>query len=157
MKPLTKYTLPKENSQGLFGAIRKFDIHTGIDLYCFTDDVVYAIESGVVVNVCPFTGSRVGLGWWNETDAVLVEGSSGVILYGEINPSVSVGQIIKEGDVIGTILRVLKVDKGLPMDMLHLELYKPGYSGDGEIWNLLTDKPHMLLDPSVLLCDEISL
>ena len=157
MKPLVKYTLPQENSQGWFGGKRKHDIHTGIDLYCNHKDPVYAIEDGVVVNVCHFTGPQVGLDWWNNTEAVLIEGKSGVILYGEVLPEVKIGQVIKEGEFIGQILRVLLVDKGLPMDMLHLELYEHGYRGDGEIWYPLSEKPKMLLNPIVLLSDEISL
>lgn len=35
--------------------------------------------------------------------------------------------------------------------MLHLELYKHGYKGHGEIWNLGEDKPEMLLDPTTIL------
>jgi UDP-N-acetylglucosamine:LPS N-acetylglucosamine transferase len=31
---------------------------------------------------------------------------------------------------------VLKKDKGLPMNMLHVEAYEPDYIGEGEIWNL---------------------
>lgn len=149
-KPLDKYTLPW-TLQGRFGGKRKFDIHTGIDLYCNQLDRVYAIEPGIVVNVCHFTGPQVGLDWWNDTEAVLIEGKSGVILYGEVLPSVKVGDSVSEGEEIGKILRVLKKDKGLPMDMLHLELYKHGYRGDGEIWKLDEDKPEMLKDPSMLV------
>jgi len=49
MKPLNNYILPVDNSQGLFGAIRKHDIHTGIDLYCEKHDIVYAIEDGIKI------------------------------------------------------------------------------------------------------------
>jgi hypothetical protein len=35
--------------------------------------------------------------------------------------------------------------------MLHIELYKSGYRGDGEIWNLNENKPEMLLNPDILL------
>lgn len=154
-KPLNSYSLPNRQSQGWFGAKRKHDIHTGIDLYCNQFDKVFAIESGVVVNVCNFTGPKVGLDWWNDTDAVLIEGKSGVILYGELEPTVKVGDTILEGDEIGKILRVLKVDKGLPMDMLHLELYERGYRGDGEIWKLEESKPELLKDPCMLVLSYI--
>ena len=150
-KPLKNYTLPKENSQGQFGAIRRYDIHTGIDLYCNQFDDVFTIESGEVVNVCHFTGPQVGLDWWNNTDAVLIEGKSGVILYGELEPCVKVGDLVNEGQKIGKILRVLKKDKGLPMDMRHLELYEHGYRGDGEIWKLNESKPKSLRDPSNII------
>lgn len=151
MNPLETYTLPDSNSQGLFGAIRKHDIHTGIDLYCNSRDIVYAIEDGVVVNVCSFTGPEAGLPWWNDTKAVLIEGKSGVILYGELDTQLMIGDTIYEGDIIGMILTVLKKDKGRPMNMLHLELYKNGYRGDGEIWKLGEDKPEFLLDPTKLI------
>jgi len=151
MKPLNNYILPVDNSQGLFGAIRKHDIHTGIDLYCEKHDIVYAIEDGVVVNVCVFTGPGAGLPWWNDTKAVLIEGKSGVILYGELDTELMIGDLIKEGDMIGMILTVLKKDKGLPMNMLHLELYERGYRGDGEIWRIGEDKPKFLLDPTKLI------
>lgn len=147
--PLKRYKTP--HAGGVFGAVRKYDIHTGIDLYCESGDPVYAIEDGIVVNVCHFTGQKVGSDWWNDTDAVLIEGKSGVILYGELESKVKVGDSIKEGQHIGNILTVLKVDKGLPINMLHLELYKSGYRGDGEIWNLNTTKPDMLLDPNILI------
>jgi hypothetical protein len=154
-KPLNSYLLPDKKSQGWFGANRKYDIHTGIDLYCNQFDNVYAIEDGIVVNVCNFTGPKAGLDWWNDTDAVLIEGKSGVILYGEIDPIVKIGDHILEGDLIGKILRVLKTDKGLPMDMLHLELYEVGYRGNGEIWNLQEAKPTLLKDPSMLVLSYI--
>jgi murein DD-endopeptidase MepM/ murein hydrolase activator NlpD len=149
--PLDEFTMPTEASQGIFGTVRRFDIHTGMDLYCRLGDPVYAIEDGMVVNVCAFTGPEAGTNWWNDTQAVLVEGKSGVILYGEVDALVRTGDVVLEGDVIGKILRVLKTDKGRPMDMLHLELYEPGYRGDGEVWNHDQPKPAMLLDPTYLI------
>lgn len=139
------------HSGGLFGAVRKHDIHTGIDLYCHQYDDVFAIEDGIVINICPFTGEKAGSVWWNETDAILIKGKSGVILYGELQPLVKVGVNIKEGDLIGKILRVFKKDKGLPMDMLHLELYDSEYIGDGEIWNINQEMPKLLKDPNILI------
>ncbi len=143
--------IPSGSHPGAFGAIRKHDIHTGIDLYCKDNDIVYAIENGVVVNICDFTGPKANLPWWNDTRAILIEGRSGVILYGELEELVKIGDSIKEGQPIGRVKRVLKEDKGLPMDMLHLELYDIGYRGDGEIWNLNELKPTHLKNPSVLL------
>lgn len=148
-KPLLIYTNP--HSGGVFGAVRKHDIHTGIDLYCREYSEVFAIEDGVVVNICDFTGEKADSPWWENTQAVLIEGESGVILYGEVSTNLNIGDIIKEGQMIGNVLRVLKKDKGLPTTMLHLELYKPGYRGCGEIWNLNEDKPEVLLNPNILL------
>jgi hypothetical protein len=147
--PLKYFTPP--HPQGLFGAVRKHDIHTGIDLYCLPGEQVLAIEDGVVVKVCAFTGPSAGFPWWNDTEAVLVEGETGVFLYGEINPCVRVGDILGAGNVLGNVKTVLKADKGLPMTMLHLELYQHGYRGNGEVWELGKDKPEMLEDPSFLI------
>jgi hypothetical protein len=35
--------------------------------------------------------------------------------------------------------------------MLHIELYKHGYRGDWEVWNLNSEKPEQLLNIEVLL------
>ena len=153
MKPLRNYSKPLRGMQGLFGDVRKYDIHTGIDLYCSPLEPVYTIEDGLIVNICDFTGKEAGSPWWNGTKAVLVEGKSGVILYGEIVPSChcEVGRKILEGTRIGNVITVLKKDKQRPMTMLHLELYKTGYRGDGEIWNLNESQPFELLNPESLL------
>jgi murein DD-endopeptidase MepM/ murein hydrolase activator NlpD len=143
--------IPSGFHPGAFGALRKHDVHTGIDLYCNDGESVYAIEDGVVVNICDFTGPKVNLPWWNDTRAILIEGKSGVILYGELLECVKLGDSVKEGQLIGNIKRVLKTDKGLPMDMLHLELYDTGYRGDGEIWKHDELKPEALKDPLILL------
>lgn len=136
--------IPKPPHPGSFGAVRKHDIHTGIDLYCPNDSMIYAIEDGVVINVCNFTGPKVNSPWWEDTDAVLIRGKSGVILYGELTPLVSVCNEIKEGDPIGKVKRVLKEKSSNSLkltSMLHLELYDSDYFGDGEIWYLNEEKP----------------
>ena len=71
---------------GSFGYKRKFDIHTGVDLYCNKGDQVFAIEDGEVVAIEWFTGEKVDMPWWNNTQAVAIKGKSGVINYGEIIP-----------------------------------------------------------------------
>ena len=118
MLPLNRFRMP--HSQGTFGATRKHDMHTGIDLYCNPNVSVRAIESGKVVNVAPFTGPKAGLDWWNDTECVIVQGASGYFLYGEVAASVTKGQLLKEGEVLGSVKTVLKKNKGLPMTMLHL-------------------------------------
>jgi murein DD-endopeptidase MepM/ murein hydrolase activator NlpD len=148
-KPLITYTNP--HSGGKFAAVRKYDIHTGIDLYCEENSKVFAIEKGIVVNICNFTGEKAESPWWENTQAILIEGKSGVILYGEVSTNLHIDDKVKEGQIIGEVLRVLKKNKGLPMTMLHLELYKRGYRGNGEIWNLNENKPEMLLNPNILL------
>lgn len=74
----------------------------------------------------PFTGEHANLPHWENTWAILVEGETGVVVYGEIDAIVDVGDTIVAGQWIGSILRVLKNDKGRPMSMLHLELYEHG-------------------------------
>jgi murein DD-endopeptidase MepM/ murein hydrolase activator NlpD len=145
-KPLDIFELP-ENPQGLFGAERKYDIHTGIDFYCNEGDPVYSIEDGVVSKITQFTGEKVGSPWWNDTYAIMIKGSY-LFLYGEVKPIVSVGDYVNSGQVIGNVIPVLKKDKGLPINMLHLELYELDYNGDGVIWNFNSDKPKKLLDPT---------
>lgn len=152
MFPLKQdFDLESIPDHGRFGGVRKNDIHTGVDLYCREFDDVFSIEDGIVVNICEFTGPKAGSSWWNRTQAILVEGKSGVILYGEIIPnfSLNVGDSINEGHYIGSVLTVLKKDKGLPMTMLHIELYKHGYRGDGEWWH--ENKPEVLLNVENLL------
>lgn len=134
---------------GAFGAIRRYDIHTGVDLYCQEGDVVVAVEAGVVVAIEDFTGPKAGSPWWNDTRAILIEGPSGVVLYGELQelPSIVVGTRVTPKDPLGHIRTVLKKDKGLPMNMLHLELYQPG-TRQSTWWRHNESKPQTLLDPT---------
>ncbi len=146
--PLKKYTPPDE--PGRFAAIRRHDRHTGIDLYCEQGDEVFAIENGVVVAIEDFTGPKAGSRWWHDTQAVLIEGASGVICYGEIEIAVTLGQSVTAGALIGRVKTVLIKDKGRPMNMLHLELYRHG-TRETTWWHLGEDQPTSLLDPTCLL------
>lgn len=179
-----------------FGAARKFDHHTGIDLFAPDGTEVFAIEDGIVTKITAFTGTYVGMPWWADTVCVAIEGESGVIVYcelygvdpdyrlerefvnlplnkklegvpekyhqtiqslcipevledmikkssridppnvGEYGLRVRVGDKVRAGQEIGQIKKVLKQDKGLPMSMLHIELYEKGYRGDWAIWKL---------------------
>jgi murein DD-endopeptidase MepM/ murein hydrolase activator NlpD len=145
--PLRHFSRP--NEYGKFGAVRKYDVHTGIDLYCKNYASVYAIEDGEVVRIEPFTGKDTDSNWWNDTQCVVVRGRSGYILYGEVKPAVWVGDKIKEGQILGNVLTVLKKDKGLPMTMLHLELYAQNMSP--VVWKIGEPQPDGLLDPSNLI------
>ncbi len=153
--PLKNYTysLPTHDEAGGFGFVRKFDIHTGVDLYCLEKDEVYVIEDGVIVGIEKFTGEWAGSPWWNNTEAILIEGSSGVILYGEIEISSELRdkKEVKKGDLLGVIKTVLKKDKGkVPSNMLHIELYKKGTT-ESVWWKLDSQKPDNLLDVTDLL------
>lgn len=135
------YSIPKYNEPGGFGYKRKYDIHTGVDLYCQDGDEVFCIEPGVIIDICKFTGFEESP-WWEDTYAVTIKGDSGYILYGEITPIISIGQKIEEGDLIGRVKRFLKKDKGRPTSMLHLELYE---NYKEPVW-WLDDKPENLKD-----------
>ena len=43
--------IPKKPHPAAFGSIRKFDIHTGVDLYCNPGDSVVSILDGEVFDV----------------------------------------------------------------------------------------------------------
>lgn len=135
---------------GRFGAKRKLDVHTGVDLYCDVGTEIAALEDGIVVAVEDFTGESVGSPWWNETKAVMVEGKSGVVLYGEISPCVNLGQYVKAGQILGTVLQVLKEDKGKPLAMLHIEWYVAG-TRQSTWWYHDYPQPQELLNVEELL------
>ena len=151
----------KPDAPGLFGAVRKHDIHTGIDLYCEMNESVYVIQSGVVKAVEIFTGPRAGFPWWNETFVVVVEHEDGsAFAYGELAPCVKAGDIVLEGDIVGWAIPVLKKDKGRPMVMVHLERYSylkldetVSYTA---LWLLDQPMPDNLEDPTPYLTfDEV--
>lgn len=144
--------IPIGNHVGAFGVKRKHHRHEGVDLYAPDGTEVYAMEDGIVTKVIPFTGEQVGFPWWENTDAVLVEGKSGVIVYGEVTPCVKDGTQVKSGDLIGFVKTVLKVDKGRPMSMLHVELHKKGTTECPE-W--IDKKPKSIKDPTSKLLEII--
>jgi hypothetical protein len=76
------------------------------------------MEAGQIREIDRFTGAGAGSPWWNETWAVLVEGASGGIIYGEIEPAPGLGPGLRvnEGTLLGAVRRVLKKDKGLPRE-----------------------------------------
>ncbi len=142
--------LPLAPHPGAFGMKRKHHFHEGIDLYCDEGTPVHAVEDGRVVAVIPFTGAKAGSDWWHDTDAVLVEGASGVVVYGEIVATVALEQKVNAGDILGHVTQVLKADKGRPMTMLHLELHAAG-TRDAPEWPVDGKKPETLRDPTAFL------
>ncbi len=127
--------IPVTPHPGAFKAVRRDNhIHTGVDLYADEGSDVTACESGVVVSVEPFTGAKDNSPWWKDTDAVLIEGASGVICYGEIEPDLlmTVGTRVFAGQHVGKVKRVILEGKerfeitGWKPSMLHLELYPHG-------------------------------
>lgn len=158
MFPLkSKVTLPAKNEPGSFGFPRKHDVHTGVDLYCSKNEPVYAIEDGFIVRSGRFTGASVGSPWWNETDYILIKGASGAILYGEISLNEPQSFHVQEGQLLGWVKPVLKTDKGLPMNMLHIELYDRTYTGDGVVWELYHSQPSQLMDITPILKRELGI
>lgn len=155
--PLRDYThqLPVSGPNS-FGATRRHDIHTGVDLFTHVGSPVLSMEGGEVVSIGAFTGTQANSSWWNDTDYILIAGPSGVILYGELETTLVVGDVVTEGQQIGSIKQVLKKDKGRPTSMLHLELYQHGYVGEGVIWIDGDFPPEPLLDPTAMLLEIIN-
>ena len=137
------------NPANMFGAVRKHHIHEGVDIASWSPDAVFAVEPGVVRRIDWFTGPQAGSPWWLPTKAVMVEGPTGLVVYGEISPrpELGIGVEVREGTCLGVTTRVLRKDKGLPTTMLHLELRAPGHTENFD-WQLGTPKPDWLLDPT---------
>lgn len=136
---------------GAFGFVRANHVHEGVDLYCPEGTPVHAVEDGTVVAIIPFTGpsAEPPSPWWHDTLAVLVEGSSGVVVYGEVDigTGIVIGSRLKAGEPFAHVVRVLRKDKGRPTAMLHLELHVPG-TRDAFEWTQDAGRPASLLDPT---------
>lgn len=145
--------LPVWPHKGSFGYKRKFHHHEGVDLYVPEGTTIRAVEDSIVVAIEPFTGLHALSPWWEETFAILAEGDTGVVAYGEISPrpDLKVGSKFTAGDTVGHVLRVLKHDKGRPMSMLHLELYLHGTTKTVEWPAWQNEKPKELRDPTPYL------
>ena len=151
--PLIDGTPVWPDELGSFGAVRRHDVHTGIDLYTEPGNMVVACEQGLVVRIEDYTGPKAGSPWWNDTQAILVEGPSGVLCYGEVAPLVwglAEGARVKAAGCVGRVQTVLKSGKGRPDTMLHLELYRRG-TRESVVWGLDEERPPSLKDPTELL------
>jgi hypothetical protein len=161
--------IPVGTHPGSFGAFRSHGKrHCGVDLYVPLDKEfhpVFAVESGVIVDISNFTGPSAGSPWWNDTKCVKVEGGSGVVCYGEImldsfDSTIKIGSEIKRGTVVGFVKQVLKDDQlrpdipGHSLSMLHLQLYKHGFIHKDKSWTQENDNPpESVLDPTRFLFD----
>lgn len=135
---------------GAFGVARKHHTHEGVDLYAPPGTQVRTVEAGVVVRVEDFTGPKAGTPWWQDTQAVFVEGPSGVVVYGELVAQVKEGQQMAAGEVVGYLTPVLTTPKGRPDCMLHLELHAHG-ARQAPGWDHGCDRPDTLKDPTPYL------
>lgn len=149
--------IPAGNHPGAFAAKRKYDVHTGVDLYTQEAEPVYAVEDGVVTKIGIFTGVDIGLDWWEETYAITVRGETGYVNYGEIYKpeNINIGDKVTRGQLIAKVKRVLKTDKndkipGHEVCMLHVEVYKEEVS-DYALWKTGEDKPGNIIDPTPFL------
>jgi hypothetical protein len=152
--PLQQWKLPR--GPGEFGFQRREYRHTGVDLYCAKNDIVIAVETGRVVHVGQFTGQE---GKWQDTWGVAVEGPSGVVVYGELQPSQwKVGDIIRRDQTIGFVAPVLAEDQvlknvpGHSRYMLHLELWPTGTRGFND-WG---DGGNIPIDPTPYLKEVVN-
>lgn len=154
--PIRKLSVPVGRGHpGAFGAVRKHDIHTGVDLYAPEKTLVFPVEDGEVVAFGQFTGEKLGFPWWEDTDYIAIKGLSGVVLYGELslhNPFIG-EEVLANTRLLGRVKRVMKTDKGRPMSMLHLELYREwrGWTA----WEIGQPQPENLLDPTFLLSNAL--
>jgi len=111
------------------------------------------VEDGMVVAIEAFTGPNASdpSPWWNDTWAVLVEGESGVVVYGEVSPQVRVGVAVQAGTLVGVVeTPVLRRSKGRPTTMLHLELMISG-TRETVWWRKDRPMPGVLRDPMTFL------
>jgi len=154
-----RVSVPVGKHPGAFGAVRKHDRHCGVDLYCYQDCPVYAVESGVVVAIENFTGARAGCPWWLDTRAIKIEGASGVVCYGEIleYQRLAIGTSVSAGSYLGNVVPVLPSEKFRPdipghsCSMLHLQLYEHGMLHKDGDWGRDTEIPKGVLDPTPYL------
>ncbi len=146
--------LPEVGAVGDFASRRSFYHHPGVDIYCGFAQEIQAIEDGIVVHIENFTGPNAEppSPWWLETWSILIEGKSGVLGYCEIKPMphIKIGVSVKEGELIATVVPVLRKDKGNGTTMLHFEHYEPG-TKHHVTWVLDTVKPEELKDSRPLL------
>ena len=151
--PLKNLTPMFPDDPGRFGVQRLHDYHTGVDLYCEMGQEVVAVEDGEVTLVEWFTGAKSpeASPWWNDTQAILIKGESGVVTYGEVKALVNVGDKVSQGQVIAIVEKpVLTSNKGRPMVMLHIELM----SHDATVtlwWRKGEDMPSQLRNPEPFL------
>lgn len=156
-------SLPEDDSvfDGTFGFERKYETHSGVDLYCNEGQIARAVDDGRVILVPDFTGENAGSPWWHPTKAVVVDHGDGkFVVYGELEPWATIrpGVSVRRGQPLGRVLRVRKEARGKPTTMLHLELWASEatvmatYEGERATvacdWPRGGERPSGLLDPT---------
>lgn len=146
---------------GAYMVKRKFDVHTGVDLYAKEGSSVYAVEDGEIVAIRPFTGEEAGTPHWNNTMSIDIEGYTGTICYGEVDVAINlnkrrnwkVGDRVQASDHIANVKRVLQEFKGKATSMLHFAIHRPGWKNLYK--DQLNDKMEsfydLQIDPTMLL------
>jgi murein DD-endopeptidase MepM/ murein hydrolase activator NlpD len=132
-----------------FGARRKYNIHTGVDLFCEHMQPLASVEDGIVVAIKNFSKNKNKSPWLNKTKAILIEGESGVVAYCNVSerPGLQVGDLVDAGEIIGNVIRINKKKRRKDICMLHLELYEKGTT-KRVTWSCNYPKPKHLKDPS---------
>lgn len=153
--PAGHTAIPLYPHPGSFGFVRKHHTHEGVDLYAPEGTPVMAMEDGCVVRIEDFTGPKANTPWWLDTQAVFVEGKSGVIVYGELAAvsELTEGMKVISGQVLGHLTPVLRHNKGRPGCMLHLELHAPG-TRQAPAWE--DQRPDTLRDPTPYLLEIVA-
>jgi len=130
-----------------FGYSKNNNVHTGIDLYVAERTSVHSVETGTVIAIINFTGPKTPYSNLLPTQAIMIEGQSGVVLYGEIEviEEIQIGQLIEAGSKIAHIKCAVP-----DQPMLHLELYKHG-TKNSCVWKQGQSQPKPLLDPTSYL------
>lgn len=139
---------------GSFGYVRKYDVHTGVDIYLPEGTPVFALEEGVVVWSGQFTGAAVDSAWWDDTWAVAIQSQNRILVYGELyrHEIPQVGSRIGGNWLIGYVKKVSRVPKGRPMSMLHIEEYDQTIPFvEPVVWNKGEPMPEGLCNPTPFL------
>ena len=143
--PVYLWSLPigKYHPAG-FGYSKNHNVHTGVDLYVPDNIPVVSVEAGTVIAILQFTGPGTPYPSLIPTEAIMIEGATGVVLYGEVEvkKDIQVGQVIEAGSRIANIKCAI-----LNQPMLHLELYKHG-TKKPRVWKQGAVQPKSLLDPT---------
>jgi len=153
------FYIPDEPDEaGSFAYERTHDVHTGVDIFLPEGTPIYALAAGFVVWKGQFTGKQVDSDWWEDTWAVAVFSKDRVVVYGELyeQPNLKIGTVLLKNHFVGYVKRVLKVPKGRPMSMLHLEEYNPMTFTEPVVWNRGEAMPIGLRNPIPFLIEVLT-